>query len=393
MRSLRLTLLCAAVLLAAACGGSSTATGDGGTPEDATPADDLLVAGDTGPADDGAAACDPADPPALDPGWIGGPCQTAADCSYADAVCLTDADGFPGGLCTLACDRLCPDQTGAGMTTTFCVDGAGPLAGTGMCVAQCDFAQSPATGCRACWGCDPTARYNEAATVKNTCTPGAGTVTPPSDPCYDEARARGLTFTPLVMPDEHPADHPELTCHITAPMRLTPPIHGVHYYYKEGGDGWTAETPMIVGCELALALDDASAQLAQKGVVAVQHWGTYNCRVVAGTATLSEHASALAIDFVGFKTGDGTTYTLLDDFEGNVSYSASNCRFNYTPQTAKGQWLLDVAYGWCDAQVFNTILTPNYNTAHADHFHCDMKPGSHFLGVLGGGLAPVPGGE
>jgi hypothetical protein len=392
MRYLLVILLCAA-----GCGGAAATNGDGGDLSDATPADAVS-------ADDGTTACDPHAPPALDPGWIGGRCQTATDCGYADAVCLGDADGFPGGLCTLACDRLCPDQTGAGMTATFCVDGAGPLAGTGMCVAQCDYAQSAQSGCRSCWGCNHTSRFNEPATVKDTCAPGTGTIPPPQGPCYDEARARGLTFLPAANPDEHPDGYPNLTCHFEAPLRLVSPIHGVHFYYYEDSDGWSAEPSLLIDCSLALALDDAAAQLQAKGVVAVQHWGTYSCRTMntgSPNDSLSMHALGLAIDMRAFKTEDGTTYTVVDDFEGDLSYNASSCRFPYTPQTQKGQWLLDVVYGWCDAQVFNMILTPNYNTIHVDHFHCDLTPGSHFLGVVGvipggapaDGLAPRSAGE
>lgn len=381
MRVAVLTLVCLASLLSAGCGGASATGGDGGVPEDGATPDAVTgdAAGDGATAD--GAGCDPQAAPALDVGWIGGPCATAADCTYADAVCLTDADGFPGGLCTVACDRLCPDRTGAGMTTTFCVDGVGPLAGSGMCVAQCDYAGSPQGGCRACWGCNHTPRFNEPATVKDTCAPGAGTIPPPQGPCYDEARSRGLTFAPAASPDEHPDGYPNLTCSFAAPLRLISPVHGVHFYASD----WTTEASLYLDCSLALALDDAAAQLAARGVVAVQHFGTYSCRTMntgSPNDSLSMHALGVAIDFAAFKTGDGTIYTVLGDFEGDLAYNASSCRFPYTPQTAKGQWLLDVVYGWCDAQVFNYILTPNYNTLHADHFHCDLTPGGHFLGVL-----------
>ena len=51
------------------------------------------------------------------PTFIGSPCEVDADCTYECAVCLTD--GFPGGSCSLACDRFCPDLDG--FPTTFCV--------------------------------------------------------------------------------------------------------------------------------------------------------------------------------------------------------------------------------------------------------------------------------
>jgi hypothetical protein len=131
--------------------------------------------------------------------------------------------------------------------------------------------------------------------------------------------------------------------------------------------------------------------LAAKGATNVMHWGTYSCRTMntgVPNDNLSIHAFGAAIDFAAFRTGDGTTYTVLDDFEGSTSYEATGCRFNYTPQTAKGQWLLQVVYDWCDALVFNMILTPNYNDLHADHFHCDLTPGAHNLDVVAASAPP-----
>ena len=70
-------------------------------------------------------------------GFVGGPCQSTADCSYDGGVCLTEAQGFPGGMCSLECDRFCPDA--AGHPTTFCVSGN-------------DLVESPfATGSCASW--------------------------------------------------------------------------------------------------------------------------------------------------------------------------------------------------------------------------------------------------
>ena len=39
------------------------------------------------------------------------------------------------------------------------------------------------------------------------------------------------------------------------------------------------------------------------------------------------------------------------------------------------------ALGWHDLQTWNVVLTPDYNSAHDNHFHLDLTPGSHFLGM------------
>lgn len=88
--------------------------------------------------------------PPLD-GFIGGPCTSDADCPYTGGVCRRDAEGFPGGYCTLACaSGSCPDQAGANAFT-----GCADLRGTGTpeCAARCDDTLFPTTGCRDGYGC------------------------------------------------------------------------------------------------------------------------------------------------------------------------------------------------------------------------------------------------
>ncbi len=85
--------------------------------------------------------------------------------------------------------------------------------------------------------------------------------------------------------------------------------------------------------------------------------------------TLSEHGLANAIDIAGFRNADGSIYTVIDDWELNTSF----------PVTVPGsflKWFVETVFeNW----IYNIILTPDYNAAHHDHFHCDLTPGAHFL--------------
>lgn len=84
-------------------------------------------------------------------GFIGGPCVADGDCGFSGGVCRTEADGFPGGYCTLACPTgSCPDQAGANAFT-----GCADLTGLGdpLCAARCDYTLFPTTGCRDGYGC------------------------------------------------------------------------------------------------------------------------------------------------------------------------------------------------------------------------------------------------
>lgn len=305
-------------------------------------------------------------------GFIGSPCRQALDCRYDGAVCAGSA---PEGMCSLPCERLCPDQDG--FPITFCIDGA-ELEGLdpGACVSRCDFARFPERGCRSGYGCVPRVRVNEGDVTQLVCLPGVET---PSGTCLERLAQLGVDFEAVTRADAHPSGHPELTCRIQDPVVLHPPIHGVDLAYYNG-----SPTPNITAaCEMALALVDTVDDLAARGVRQVLHYGTYNCRVISGTSRLSRHAYGDAIDLYGFVFADGRRYTVEGDFEDGDD----------TPETPGGQFLYQAVHRWHDAEFWSIILTPNYNAAHDDHFHVDLTPGSDFLQLWGlgpGYLGPAP---
>lgn len=91
-------------------------------------------------------------------GWVGDSCEASLQCG--DMTCLTD---LPGGLCTEACERFCPDRAGA--AGTFCVDLG--FDDAGRCVATCDSD----TDCRDGYACTEMPRFNEPETAKSVCVP------------------------------------------------------------------------------------------------------------------------------------------------------------------------------------------------------------------------------
>jgi hypothetical protein len=68
-------------------------------------------------------------------------------------------------------------------------------------------------------------------------------------------------------------------------------------------------------------------------------------------------------------TLEGDTYSVIDDYEVGEP----------DPFTAGGILLREIVETLFAEGVFNIILTPDYNEAHHDHFHCDLTPGSHFF--------------
>lgn len=90
-------------------------------------------------------------------------------------------------------------------------------------------------------------------------------------------------------------------------------------------------------------------------VARVEHLGSYNCRPIAGGGNWSEHATANALDISAFVLADGRRISLIDDWNGDP---------------ARAAFLREVRDGACD--LYATVLSPDYNRAHADHFHFDM---------------------
>jgi len=309
--------------------------------------------------------------PVPNEGWIGGPCEEDSDCQYPEAaggLCLRDADGWPGGTCSLPCDRLCPDREAPDVSVTFCVTGD---EGDGRCLPRCDYELYPA-GCREGYACAETPRHGEPGTQRMTCLP-EDRVDPGAGPgqCVQQALALGLHVEPAEQRNDHPEDRPDLTCVLEDPVRLRSPVVGADYRY------WYADAPapMYMACRFALALQRLGEVLAEYDVVEVVHVGTYNCRAMRGSDELSVHGVGLAIDLGAFELADGTVYTLEEHWE----------TLHGDPVTPGGRFLHDLAWRMYEDRIFNIVLTPDYDPGHATHFHVDLTPGSHFLGKPGGG--------
>lgn len=107
------------------------------------------------------------------------------------------------------------------------------------------------------------------------------------------------------------------------------------------------------------ALQTAARQHLGTEVTGVRHLGTYNCRNVnhATAGRRSQHATANAIDIAAFVLRDGREVRLARDWGGDG---------------AEATFLRGVRDGAC--RWFRAVLGPDFNAAHADHFHFDMGP-------------------
>lgn len=310
-------------------------------------------------------------------GWIGGPCAEDSDCTYDNGYCLRSDEGFPGGLCSLDCEQFCPDRDA--MPVTFCVGGLS--AGSGACVQRCDYQYFPVTGCRVGYVCTEENRFGQPEVARGVCLPGEpGDVPEPVDsPCYDEVAERGMRFERQAPISDAPENRPDLRCSMEGPLLLSSPVAGIDYRYVSHEES----RPILMSCRLAIALDRLGELLTEFDVVEVGHIGTYNCREISGTDSLSMHGLGLAIDLKWFRTSNGRVYDVEDDWEHGVTRNFA---------TEEGEFLYRIAWQMHTRRIFNIILTPEFNAAHDNHFHVDLTPGSNFIQSTTGRLYFGPNG-
>jgi hypothetical protein len=86
--------------------------------------------------------------------------------------------------------------------------------------------------------------------------------------------------------------------------------------------------------------------------------GSYACRNIVGAKALksfrSQHASANAIDIAAFTLEDGRTLALLRNWKGD---------------SAEARFMKRIHARAC--RYFRVALGPDFNAAHASHFHFD----------------------
>jgi len=116
--------------------------------------------------------------------------------------------------------------------------------------------------------------------------------------------------------------------------------------------------PMQAASYIWLRNIDQSAQsILGAKIKRIHHYGTYSCRNIAGTSTLSEHAFSNAWDVAAFELADGRMVSVKKDWKGRAP---------------KAKFLRAARDEAC--AVFRVTLSPDFNAAHADHFHLDMGP-------------------
>jgi hypothetical protein len=199
--------------------------------------------------------------------------------------------------------------------------------------------------------CADSPRAPERQTVKRSTT--AITPRPEARQCLATLGAKQANFTPI--PDQYYGGG----CATVNTVQLS----------SLRGDNSVLSLANIgpVACPLAdtfagwarFGVDRAARQILGSPLVRIETMGSYSCRNVAGSGRLSAHARAEAIDVAAFVLADGRRISVSKDWTGGG---------------AERKFLRVIHDSACKR--FGTVLGPNYNTAHRDHFHLELGDGS-----------------
>lgn len=151
--------------------------------------------------------------------------------------------------------------------------------------------------------------------------------------------------------------------------------------------GISLSTPAVMNCRTATSManwmsaanETASRQLGTQ-ISRVITSTSYQCRRRnnAPTGKISEHGFANAIDILGFEFSNGETVRLIDDWGSSAVPKSEETHEGADeitpapeqPTTKQGIYLRTVRDLACDQ--FTTVLSPDSNPLHADHFHFDL---------------------
>ncbi|MFA6219472.1 MAG: extensin family protein [Erythrobacter sp.] len=107
-------------------------------------------------------------------------------------------------------------------------------------------------------------------------------------------------------------------------------------------------------------VDRAARRIMGSPLARIETMGSYACRNVAGTTRLSAHARAEAIDIAAFVLEDGRRISVLEGWNAS----------------AKERDFLRIVHSSA-CKRFGTVLGPDYNSAHRNHFHLESGGSSY----------------
>ncbi len=174
-------------------------------------------------------------------------------------------------------------------------------------------------------------------------------VSQPARQCLTQLGQAGVQFSPL--PDRYTGQG----CSNIGTVQLTALRSDVAQMSVSNIGPVTCQVGNAFAAWARFGVDRAAQQILGSSLERIETFGSYSCRNVAGTSRRSAHSTASAIDIAAFVLKDGRRITVASDWNGGTS--------------AERQFLRTIQRSAC--RRFDTVLGPEYNAAHQDHFHVE----------------------
>jgi hypothetical protein len=117
----------------------------------------------------------------------------------------------------------------------------------------------------------------------------------------------------------------------------------------------TCEVSQAFSAWARYGVDRAARQILGSPVRSIETMGSFACRNVAGSGRRSAHATGAAIDIGGFVLEDGRRIIVRSAWHGGTE--------------REREFLRVIQQSACKR--FDTVLGPDYNSAHHDHLHLE----------------------
>jgi hypothetical protein len=162
---------------------------------------------------------------------------------------------------------------------------------------------------------------------------------------------------------------------VRTPIRLAGPLRGVSIHSSLPPAERADSAFEILDARLALALDDFCALLGRHDIVELVHYTMY--RPPAGTPAEAQkqirHPAGLAVDVGAFRKRDGSWLAVGPHWPSNIG--AKTCGDGAVEHwTREARELVSIVCEANDERIFHFALTPDFDAAHADHVHLEIKP-------------------
>jgi hypothetical protein len=156
---------------------------------------------------------------------------------------------------------------------------------------------------------------------------------------------------------------------IATALRFTGPVHGVTFIAPGRSSPYGA-----FDCRLGLTLVELSKVLAEHQVVTVVAGTIYRpSSRLPRSGKRSQHGYGLAADITEFRLSDGRRLVVEQVWHGQIGAPPCGPESTVVPPSDAAITLRNLVCDIARRGLFHLILSPNYDYAHRNHLHFDIK--------------------